>query len=280
MPGRPARPVRARPTPLSRGRTGPSGGALPVPHAASERVNSRRGPAVGPRSRAGTCPYTPRHGRSRGPRRVPGAKAPGPGSTAVRLLLRVTPPSRRRAERAAVPNVVRVPGTHDCRIGLPTPGGSPPARPEADPVRRRRAQLDRQGLGRLRRPLGAHVPRRLRGGAAQPGRHDPLRGAQRAGGRPRRAHLQRVAGPGGADARARRAPVHGGRPPAGEGVRRVRALLLHRARLHQHADRARTGRHPAGVPRPHRGPPGRAGRRPRRVQPRADRGLHRLRGDR
>ena len=55
-----------------------------------------------------------------------------------------------------------------------------PQRQQADPVRRRRAQLHGQGLGLLRRPLGADVPRRLRGRRAQPGRHDPLRGAQRA----------------------------------------------------------------------------------------------------
>ena len=58
-----------------------------------------------------------------------------------------------------------------------------------------------QGLGRGRRrdrPLGPDVPRRLRGRPAQPGRHDPLRGAQRAARRPRRAHLRRVARPRGA----------------------------------------------------------------------------------
>ena len=46
--------------------------------------------------------------------------------------------------------------------------------------------------------VGADVPRRLRGRAAQPGRADPLRGAQRARLDPRRAHLRRVARPGGA----------------------------------------------------------------------------------
>ena len=53
-------------------------------------------------------------------------------------------------------------------------------------------------------PLGADVPRRLRGRPAQPGRPDPLRGAQRARLDPRRAHLRRVARHGGGDARARR----------------------------------------------------------------------------
>ena len=37
-----------------------------------------------------------------------------------------------------------------------------------------------------------------------------------------------------------------------DGLRRSRRELLHRARLHQHALRARPGRHPAGQPRPHR----------------------------
>lgn len=132
----------------------------------------------------------------------------------------------------------------------------------------------------MRRPLGPHVPGRLRGRAPQPGRHDPVRGTQRAPGRPRRAHLQRLAGPRSADARAQGAAVHRGRPPPGQGVRRLRAELLHRARLHQHAHRPGPGRHPAGRqgPRPRR--PDRARGRPRRVQPRTDRGVHRLRGHR
>ena len=46
--------------------------------------------------------------------------------------------------------------------------------------------------------------------------------------------------------------VHRRRPPPGRRVRRVRPELLHRARLHQLAHRARPGRHPAarGRPRP------------------------------
>ena len=52
-------------------------------------------------------------------------------------------------------------------------------------------------------------------GAAQPGRPDPVRGAQRARGRARRAHLRRLAGPRGADAGARDAPVHRGLAPPG-----------------------------------------------------------------
>ncbi len=66
----------------------------------------------------------------------------------------------------------------------------------------------REGLGVGRGPVGADVPRRVRGRAAQPGHHDPLRGAQRAGRRARRALLRGLAGPRGADARARRARVH------------------------------------------------------------------------
>ncbi len=64
-------------------------------------------------------------------------------------------------------------------------------------------------------------------------------------------------------------------PPAGARLRRLRAQLLDRARLHQHAHRPRPGRHPAARGRPRRRRPDRAGRRPRGVQPRADRGLPR-----
>ncbi len=64
------------------------------------------------------------------------------------------------------------------------------------------------------------------------------------------------------------------------GVRRVRHLLLHRAGLHQHAHRDRPGRHPDAGRRPHRRRPGDRGRRARRVQPGADRRLHRRRGAR
>ena len=62
---------------------------------------------------------------------------------------------------------------------------------------------------------------------------------------------------------------------AGGRLRRLRALLLHRARLHQHAHRARPGRHPAARGRPPRGRPDRAGGRALGVQPRADRRLRR-----
>ena len=53
----------------------------------------------------------------------------------------------------------------------------------------------------MRGPLGPDVPRRLRGGSAEPGRADPLRGAQRAAERARRAHLRVLAGPRSTDAR-------------------------------------------------------------------------------
>ncbi len=53
--------------------------------------------------------------------------------------------------------------------------------------------------------------------------------------------------------------------------------LLDRARLHQHAHRAGPGRHPAAGRGPDRRRPDRARRRPRRVQPGADRGLPRRR---
>ena len=121
-------------------------------------------------------------------------------------------------------------------------------RQQADPVRGRRAQLHRQGLGLLRRALGADVPRRLRGRRAQPGRHDPLRGAQRAAGDPRRAHLRGLAGHGERHARARRPGVHRRRAPAGRRVRRAGRVLRHRARLHQPAADPRPGRHPAARP--------------------------------
>ena len=98
------------------------------------------------------------------------------------------------------------------------------------------------------RALGADVPGRVRGRPAQPGRPDPVRGAQRAARRAGRADLRGLAGPRGADARARCAAVHRRRAPAGARVRPVRHLVLHRARLHQHADRARPGRHPAAAP--------------------------------
>ena len=137
-------------------------------------------------------------------------------------------------------------------VGIPPARAAAPAGPQADPVRRRRAELGRQGLGRGRRPLGADVSGRLRGGPAEPGHPDPLRGPERARGRAGRAHLQRLAGPGGADARARRAAVHGGRAPAGPRVRRARRELRHRAGLHQPADRAGPGRDPAVGGRPGR----------------------------
>ena len=57
-------------------------------------------------------------------------------------------------------------------------------------------------------------------------------------------------------------------------------VLLHRARLHQPAPGARPRRHPAARRGPRRGPPDRARRRARGVQPRADRRLHRRRGAR
>ena len=89
-------------------------------------------------------------------------------------------------------------------VGLPAAGVPAPVGAEADPVRRRRAQLDGEGVGlrgrveRGDRPLGPDVPRRLRGRPAQPGRPDPLRGAQRARLDRRRAHVRRVARHGGA----------------------------------------------------------------------------------
>ena len=90
-------------------------------------------------------------------------------------------------------------------------------------------------------------------GRAQPGRHDPLRGAQRAARRPRRAHVCRVARPRGPDARARAC-----RSSPSTRTASVRDFdlfglsVLDRARLHQHAHRARPRRHPAarGRPRP------------------------------
>ena len=75
-----------------------------------------------------------------------------------------------------------------------------------------------------------------------------------------------------------RAPVHRRRAPVGPRLRRASGcLVLHRARLHQHAHRARPRRHPAARGRPHRRRPDRHRRRARRVQPRAGRRLRRRR---
>ena len=74
--------------------------------------------------------------------------------------------------------------------------------------------------------------------------------------------------------------VHRRRAPAARRVRRARRQLLHRARLHEPAHRARPRRHPAARRRPRRRPPDRRRRRARRVQPGADRRLRRRRGAR
>ena len=107
---------------------------------------------------------------------------------------------------------------------------------------------------------------------------DPLRGAQRARLDRRRAHLLGVAGHGGGDARARASRSSPSTRTARSAPSTCFGLqLLDRARLHQHAQRARPGRHPAARGRPHRRRPDRARRRPRGVQPRADRRLPRRR---
>ena len=187
-----------------------------------------------------------------------------------------------RLTRPAIPGVLHARRRDRPRVALPPSRAAAPVGVEADPVRRRRAQLDGEGLGLRTRgrdgPLGADVPRRLRGRAAQPGRADPLRGAQRARLDRRRAHLLGVAGHGGGDARTTSIPQFTvDAPPAGPRLRRLRPELLHRARLHQHAQRARPRRHPAARRGPHRRRPDRARRRPRGVQPRADRRLPRRR---
>ncbi|CAA9231892.1 MAG: FIG092679: Fe-S oxidoreductase, partial [uncultured Corynebacteriales bacterium] len=161
----------------------------------------------------------------------------------------------------------------DGRVGLPAAGTVAAPRPEADPVRRRRAQQHREGLGRRDRPLGPDVPGRVRGRPAQPGRHDPVRAPQRAAGRPGRADVRGLARPRGPDAGARHPAVHRGRPPPGRRLRRAGPVVRDRARLHQHAHRPGPGRHPAGRGRPGRVAPDRAGRRARGVQPGADRGV-------
>ena len=101
------------------------------------------------------------------------------------------------------------------RVGLRSAGDVAPAGPQTHPVRRRRAQRRRQGLGRVPGPVGAHVPGRVRGRAAQPGPADPVRGPQRARRRAGRADVQRLARPRGAHARARRPAVHRRRSPSG-----------------------------------------------------------------
>ncbi len=120
-------------------------------------------------------------------------------------------------------------------------------------------------------------PGRVRGGPAQPGRGDPVRDLERAGLDPGRADVRGLGRPGGADARAPGAAVHPRQPPPGGRLRRARRQLRHRARLHQHAERAGSGRDAAARAGPARGRPDRAGRRARGVQPRADRRLHRRR---
>ena len=131
-------------------------------------------------------------------------------------------------------------GHHARAVAVPPPGAAAAPGQQADPVRRRRAERAGQGLGRRRRALGADVPRRLRGRPAQPGRADPLRGAQRARRRAGRAHLRGLARPRGADARARHRPVHRRRAPPGRRVRPARRVSFsHRTRLHEPA-RARS----------------------------------------
>ena len=133
------------------------------------------------------------------------------------------------------------------------PGAAARAGAEADPVRRRRAQLHRQGLGRGGRsrrrgadhPLGADVPRRLRGRPAQPGRQilyevlnerDWILAERTYAVWPDMEALMREHG-------VPQFTVDGHRPVRDFDV--FGLSLLHRARLHQHAHRARPGRHPA-----------------------------------
>ena len=113
-----------------------------------------------------------------------------------------------------------------CAVGLLPARAAAPARAQADPVRRRRAEQRRQGLGRRRRPLGAYVPGRLRGRRAEPGHPDSLRDPERARRRARRAQLLRLARPRGPDAPPRRAAVHRRRAPAGPSLRRARGELF------------------------------------------------------
>ena len=158
-------------------------------------------------------------------------------------------------------------------LRLPGARAAAAARAQADPVRRRRGGLGHQGLGQRRRPVGAVLPGRLRGRAAQPGRPDPLRGAERARGRARRAHLHRVARPRGAHARAWRAPVHRGRAPAGQRLRRARLQLRDRDGLYKPPHRARPGGDPSFFFRTDPGSPSGHRRGPRGVQPRTRRRL-------
>ncbi len=101
-----------------------------------------------------------------------------------------------------------------------------------------------------RRPLGADVPRRLRGRAAQPGRHDPVRGAQRAARRAGRAHLRVWPDLAALDARggrARSSPSTGTarwRPSTCSGVSFSTELGYTNM-----LERARPGRHPAATRR-------------------------------
>ena len=216
----------------------------------------------GARSRSGS-PGSDRPLRAAG-RRVP--RRGGSGGARVRLDgVRV-----RSGERSP----------HARRVALrPARAAARPGE-QADPVRRRRAQLHGQGLGRRRRgdrPLGADVPRRLRGRPAQPGRQilyevlnerDWILAERTYAVWPDMEALMRE---------------HGVPQFTVDATGRSRDFdllgrqLLHRARLHQPAHRPRPGRHPAARGRPRRRRPDRARRRPRGVQPRADRRLPRRR---
>ena len=151
---------------------------------------------------------------------------------------------------------------------------------QADPVRRRRAQRPTSRTGtRADGPLGADVPRRLRGRAAQPGRADPVRGAQRARRRARRAHLRGLAGPRGADARARRPAVHRRRAPPGRRLRPARRqLLAPSSATPTCSPRSTSPGSRCTPPTATDDAPDRRRRRARGVQPRADRRLRRRRG--
>ena len=125
----------------------------------------------------------------------------------------------------------------------------PQERQPPRPLRRRRVERRRQGLGRHAPAPGPRLPRRLRHRHVQPGPRHPLRHPQQPAGRAGRARLRALAGHGEGAAGARPAPLQPGDAPSAGRVRRHRLLARLRADLHQRAQHARP-RRPAAAQRP------------------------------
>src|ERR1700722_5076030 len=129
----------------------------PTAHAArtsaAERYLFIGSPYFVPESARATRQSTSAHHRRRPARTWPAFTARPPiaarrGGTAIRFA-------------AVSLRPVQIVWSNACEIGLPGAGAAAAARAQADPVRRRRGGLGRQGLGHRRRPLGAVLPGRL-----------------------------------------------------------------------------------------------------------------------